>query len=107
MSSERITKDILQLWEKIRLAKHSPKREKKIKLLIHGIVSQVRQRSSDVLFMTTSIWILLNLIKLDVQSNRDFMIQASVPNIIYDVLKSGHLPEHAKGYASELSRILW
>jgi len=95
-------KKILKHLDNINQTKSVHKRLKRCEALIYKISSALRHTEQDHLYQTTSIWILINVFRLDPPSVREIMIQAGIPGVLYEVLRSRLLTGSTRQYASEL-----
>ena len=75
--------------------------------LVYNIVFTLRKSTNDHLLQTTSIWVLINLLRIDVEIVRKAMIDAGVPAVLYEIMSNLNLSGATKQYASELCHYLW
>lgn len=80
------------------------KRAQRIEKLIYDIVTSLRSQSrhSDHLLQTTSIWVLMQLLRLDSELSRDVMLRVGTAGVLYDIMKGGVLAGVTRQYATEL-----
>lgn len=79
------------------------KRIEKAEYLINYIAHELRKsKSSDHLLQTTSIWVLINLFRLEPEETRPLMLSSGVPGALLDMLRGQQITGVSRQYASEL-----
>ena len=95
-------KKLLQSFELVKSSKNIHKRLKRCGTLIYKVTSTLRHAEPDHLYQTTSIWVLINLFRMDPKSVKEIMIHSGIPGVLYDILHSRSLTGSTRQYASEL-----
>ena len=81
-------------------------RLKRCEQLIREIIRLTKDNRSDHLLVTTAVWILVSLIRLDSQL-RNVMIDAGVPGLLSEVLRFPRVTDATRAYSGELCSALW
>jgi hypothetical protein len=102
---DKIIRKILHDLESIKNSKKN--KLKRCELLIFYIVSTLRKEQHDHLYQTTSVWALMNILKIDPKVNRIVMLHAGVPSILHNFMRSKLLTKSTRQYTSELCYYLW
>jgi hypothetical protein len=92
---------ILRDLEKIKLSKRK-KQLKRCQNLIFYIANALRKAEHDHLLHATAIWALINVFRIYPQDTKPTMLEAGVPGILYNVIKSSSISGTSRQYASEL-----
>lgn len=80
-------------------------RLKRCEQLIREIIRLTKDNRSDHLLVTTAVWILVSLIRLDSQL-RNVMIDSGVPGLLSEVLRFPHVTDATRAYSGELCSAL-
>lgn len=105
--SERGVKAVLKDLEKVQKSK-IPKQLILAENLIFNIVFTLRKSDGDHLLQTTSIWVLINLLRIDVIFCRKAMLDAGVPAVLFEIINTNTtMSTSTKQYFSELCHYLW
>lgn len=97
---------MLKDLEKIQSIK-PPKQLMMCEALIFNIVFTLRKANDDHLLQTTAVWVLINLLRVDVEICRKAMLDSGVPSVLYSIMSGLHLSGATRQYASELCHYLW
>lgn len=99
--------NVLKDIELIKRTKNYDKRLSRSEATIYKIVAELRRLNNDHLYQTTSIWVLINIFRLEPEVIREIMLQAGVPGVLFDILNLRMLSGSTRQYASELCFYLW
>ena len=102
---EKGVKALLKDLEKVQKCK-PPKQLMLAESLVFNIVFTLRKSFDDHLLQTTSIWVLINLLQVEIDVVRKAMLDAGVPAVLYEIMSSVNLSGTARQYASELCHYL-
>ncbi len=102
---DKIIRKILEDLHSIKKSKGN--KLKRCESLIFYIVTTLRKKQHDHLYQTTSVWALMNILKIDPKINRIVMLHAGVPSILHDFMRSQLLTKSTRQYTSELCYYLW
>lgn len=94
--------NVLKDIELIKRTKNYDKRLSRSEATIYKIVAELRRLNNDHLYQTTSIWVLINIFRLEPEVIREIMLQAGVPGVLFDILNLRMLSGSTRQYASEL-----
>jgi len=103
---EKGTRAVLKDLEKVQKCR-PPKQLMLAESLVFNIVFTLRKSFDDHLLQTTAIWVLINLLRIEIELVRKAMIDAGVPAVLYEIMSSTSLSGAARQYASELCHYLW
>ena len=89
--------------------KNDNNNNKKYEEFIRFILNIMKKRKSDNLLQSTSIWALLSLVNIHVDTHVivQLMLRAGVSIVLYDMIKYEELAPPTRKYASDLISILW
>lgn len=76
--------------------------------LVRRCMRTLKSRAEDQLAVTTCIWLLCRLMELDPSpALGQAMVDAGLPGILVQLLRSAHIGDWARQYAAALSSQLW
>ncbi len=102
-NGDRTVGSILRDLERIKkITRNRKKMLMKSEYLINFIVLTLRKKHSDHLLQATTVWVLINILKIEPNHMKNVMLSAGVPGMLYDILKSEVLRGSTRHYASEL-----
>lgn len=76
------------------------------KALIHHCARLLKTNMSDHLIATTTVWVFVSLIRLDGRLH-SALLDAGVPGLLGDLLRSPHVTGAARAYSQELTTAMW
>ncbi len=107
-TDNKIVQIILRDFEKVKKLKNNiDQLIKGTEILVHFIVTSIRRKTTDHLLQTTTIWVLINVLRLQPTVIRQIMLSAGVPGVLYEIMRSELLTGATRAYASELCFFLW
>lgn len=81
-------------------------RARQSEALIRSCVRVIREHVSDHLTVTSALWVLVSLVRLDA-ALKAVLSDAGVPGVLAEVLRGPRVSQATREYAGELTTALW